>query len=213
MTVLGSWTSGSSRPCRTAWRPRPWSPCSTVIAPSRATSCSPHDGVIVQFAGDAIEAFWNAPMDQPDHARRACQAALDMSLALGAIRPRSSRRAAGITWTSASASIRGGWWWATSARAAVSEYAVVGDPVNVAARLEGLTKLYGVRVVAGDDTRAAAGEAFAWRFLDRVAVKGRPAPLNVWQVVERAERIDAGMREQLARYEEGVELYRSRRSR
>jgi class 3 adenylate cyclase len=46
-----------------------------------------HDGVIVQFAGDAIEAFWNAPMDQPDHARRACQAALDMSLALGAIRP------------------------------------------------------------------------------------------------------------------------------
>ena len=53
-----------------------------------------HDGVIVQFAGDAIEAFWNAPMDQPDHARRACQAALDMSLALGAIRPEFEARLA-----------------------------------------------------------------------------------------------------------------------
>ena len=73
------------------------------------------------------------------------------------------------------------------------------------------TKLYGVRVVAGEDTRAAAGEALAWRFLDRVAVKGRPAPLDVWQVVGRAERIDAQMRERLARYGEGVELYRSRR--
>ena len=169
-----------------------------------------HDGVIVQFAGDAIEAFWNAPMDQPDHARRACQAALDMSLALGAIRPEFEARG----WDHVDLGIG-----INTGRMVVGnfgsrrrlEYAVVGDPVNVAARLEGLTKLYGVRVVAGDDTRAAAGEVFAWRFLDRVAVKGRPAPLNVWQVVERAERIDAGMREQLARYEEGVELYRSRR--
>jgi adenylate cyclase len=137
-----------------------------------------HDGVIVQFAGDAIEAFWNAPMDQPDHARRACQAALDMSLALGAIRPEFEARG----WDHVDLGIG-----INTGRMVVGnfgsrrrlEYAVVGDPVNVAARLEGLTKLYGVRVVAGDDTRAAAGEAFAWRFLDRVAVKGRPAPLNV----------------------------------
>jgi adenylate cyclase len=93
------------------------------------------------------------------------------------------------------------------------EYAVVGDPVNVAARLEGLTKLYGVRVVAGNDTRAAAGDAFAWRFLDRVAVKGRPEPLDVWQVMGPADRIDVDTagREWLARYQEGVELYRARR--
>ena len=169
-----------------------------------------HDGVIVQFAGDAIEAFWNAPMDQPDHARRACQAALEMSLALGAIRPEFEARG----WDHVDLGIG-----INTGQMVVGnfgsrrrlEYAVVGDPVNVAARLEGLTKLYGVRVVAGDDTRAAAGEAFAWRFLDRVVVKGRPAPLNVWQVVEGAERVDDGMRERLARYEEGVELYRSRR--
>ena len=91
------------------------------------------------------------------------------------------------------------------------EYAVVGDPVNVAARLEGLTKLYGVRIVAGEDTRAAAGDAFAWRFLDVVAVRGRPAPLQVWDLVGRAERCAPDTRQRLERYAEGVGLYRSRR--
>ena len=102
-----------------------------------------HDSVIVQFAGDAIEAFWNAPMAQPDHARRACQAALDMTAALRAIRPEFEARG----WQHLELGIG-----INTGRMIVGnfgsrrrlEYAVVGDPVNVAARLEGLTKLYGV---------------------------------------------------------------------
>src|SRR5262249_24249748 len=143
-----------------------------------------HDGVLVQFAGDAIEAFWNAPMEQPDHARRACQAALDMSAALQATRPESEARG----WGPLDVGIG-----INTGRMVVGnfgsrrrlEYAVVGDPVNVAARLEGLTKFYSVRVVAGDDTRTAAGDVFAWRFLDRVALKGRPEPVCAWELVER----------------------------
>lgn len=169
-----------------------------------------HDGVIVQYAGDAIEAFWNAPMDQPDHARRACAASLDMSAAVAAIRPEFEAQG----WEGVELGIG-----INTGRMVVGnfgsrrrlEYAVVGDPVNVAARLEGLTKLYGVRVIAGDDTRAAAGDAFEWRFLDLVAVKGRPEPLRVWEVVGRADQISAARRNALARYAEGVELYRSRR--
>jgi len=169
-----------------------------------------HDGVIVQFAGDAIEAFWNAPMEQPDHARRACQAALDMSAALQATRPESEARG----WGPLDVGIG-----INTGRMVVGnfgsrrrlEYAVVGDPVNVAARLEGLTKFYSVRVVAGDDTRTAAGDVFAWRFLDRVALKGRPEPVCAWELVERADRLDAERREQLARYQQGVDLYRGRR--
>jgi len=149
-----------------------------------------HDGVIVQFAGDAIEAFWNAPMAQPDHACRACQAALDMAAALRAIRPEFEARG----WPHVELGIG-----INTGRMIVGnfgsrrrlEYAVVGDPVNVAARLEGLTKLYGVDVIAGDDTRAGAGDPFAWRFLDLVAVKGRPAPIRVWDLVSRAELVDA----------------------
>jgi adenylate cyclase len=87
----------------------------------------------------------------------------------------------------------------------------VGDPVNVAARLEGLTKVYGVRVVAGDDTRAATASAFVWRFLDLVAVKGRPEPLRVWELVGPADQVDPEGKQRLERYHEGVDLYRARR--
>jgi adenylate cyclase len=168
------------------------------------------DGVIVQFAGDAIEAFWNAPMSQPDHARRACQAALDMSAALRAMRPEFEARG----WEHVDLGIginTGQMIVGNFGSRRRLEYAVVGDPVNVAARLEGLTKLYSVRVVAGDDTRAAAADAFVWRFLDPVAVKGRPAPLRVWEVVSRAGELASGRRRALEQYAEGVDLYRSRR--
>jgi adenylate cyclase len=169
-----------------------------------------HDGVIVQYAGDAIEAFWNAPMDQPDHARRACLAALGMSAAVLAVRPEFEARG----WGRLDVGIG-----VNTGQMVVGnfgsrrrlEYAVVGGPVNVAARLESLTKLYGVRVVAGHDTRTAAGDAFAWRFLDLVVVKGRPDPIRVWELVERAERVDAMRQQRLERYHDGVDLYRGRR--
>lgn len=169
-----------------------------------------HDGVIVQFAGDAIEAFWNAPMAQPDHARRACRAALGMNAALQGLRPEFQARG----WPELDIGIG-----INTGRMVVGnfgsrrrlEYAVVGDPVNVAARLEGLTKLYGVRVVAGDETRITAGDAFVWRFLDLVAVQGRPEPLRVWEVAGAADQLELKDVQRLERYQRGVDLYRARR--
>jgi adenylate cyclase len=170
-----------------------------------------HDGVIVQFAGDAIEAFWNAPMDQPDHARRACQAALDMSLALGAIRPEFEARG----WDHVDLGIG-----INTGRMVVGnfgsrrrlEYAVVGDPVNVAARLEGPHQaLRRARRRRGRHA-GGGGRGVCLALLGSRRGEG-PArrPSMSGRSVERAERIDAWMRERLARYEEGVDLYRSRR--
>ena len=169
-----------------------------------------HDGVLAQYAGDAIEAFWNAPMDQADHARRACETALDMVAALAVLRPVFEARG----WAHLDLGVG-----INTGQMVVGNmgskdrliYTAVGDPVNVAARLEGLSKEYGVRVVVGEATVAAAPDAFAYRLLDLVAVKGRGEPLRCYEVMARADALAPAAREMLARYHEALARYRARR--
>jgi adenylate cyclase len=168
------------------------------------------DGVLAQYAGDAVEAFWNAPMDQPDHARRACDAALDIVTALGALRRDFAQRG----WLHLDVGVginTGNMVVGNMGSPARLDYSAVGDAVNVAARLEGLTKEYRVPVIVGEETRAAAGRAFVYRFLDLVMVKGRPAPVRAYEVVARAGEVPAARQEFLQRFEGALELYRGRR--
>jgi adenylate cyclase len=169
-----------------------------------------HDGVLAQYAGDAIEAFWNAPMDQADHARRACLTALDMVAALDTLRPVFAARG----WADLDLGVG-----INSGRMVVGNmgskdrliYTAVGDPVNVAARLEELSKEYGVHIVVGEATVAAEPSAFTYRFLDLVAVRGRGEPLRCYEVLGRAGTLDAPAERRLARYHEATEHYRARR--
>jgi adenylate cyclase len=169
-----------------------------------------HDGVLAQYAGDAIEAFWNAPMAQPDHARRACLTALDMLARVAELRPEFARRG----WLDLDLGIG-----INTGRMVVGNmgsrnhlaYTAVGDAVNVAARLEGLSKEYGTRIVIGEATRAAAGDGLVYRSLDLVAVKGRDEPLAVYEVVGRAGALAPDLVRRLARYHEAVARYRERR--
>ncbi len=169
-----------------------------------------HDGVLAQYAGDAIEAFWNAPMDQADHARRACETALDMVASLAVLRPAFEARG----WAHLDIGVG-----INTGQMVVGNmgskdrliYTAVGDPVNVAARLEGLSKEYGVRVVVGEATVAAAPDAFAYRLLDLVAVKGRAEPLRCYEVLARAGALPPAGLQMLARYHDALALYRARR--
>lgn len=169
-----------------------------------------HDGVLAQYAGDAIEAFWNAPMDQADHARRACLTALDMVAALATLRPQFEARG----WAHLDLGVG-----INTGQMVVGNmgskdrliYTAVGDPVNVAARLEGLSKEYGVRIVVGEATVAAEPRTFIYRFLDLVAVKGRSEPLRCFEVMARVGALDAAGERRLARYHEALDLYHARR--
>jgi len=169
-----------------------------------------HDGTVDKFIGDAVMAFWNAPQAQPDHAARACLAALDMVTALESARPAWERArlphvdmGIGIN---TGAMVVGN----MGSRDRLA-YTVMGDTVNVASRLEGLCKVYGVHVVIGEATRAAAGAALACRYLDRVRVKGRDEPLTVYEVLARQDAVDDALAARLPAWERAIALYAGRR--
>ena len=168
-----------------------------------------HDGVLDKYIGDAIMAFWNAPLDQPDHAERACATALDMIARLKELQADWERR--GVPKLELGIGINSGPMVVGNlgSRQRLA-YTVLGDAVNVAARLEGLSKEYGTRVVVGEATRQAAGEAFVFRSLDVVAVVGRDEPLAVYEVVGRQGQVSPAALEMLAEYERAVALYRTR---
>lgn len=169
-----------------------------------------HDGVLDKYIGDAIMAFWNAPMEQPDHARRACHTALEMIEKLGELQADWKRR--GMPLLELGIGINSGPMVVGNMGSLERlSYTVLGDTVNVASRLEGLSKEYGAQVVISEATRAAAGPAFEYRYLDVVAVKGRSQPLAVYEVVGCAGQLSPGVVMLLECYQRGIELYRARR--
>ena len=149
-------------------------------------------GTIDKFIGDSVMALWNAPTRRPDHARLACQAIL------------ACREAAAALYRSAA--------WSglppLHTRFGVHRdvvmvghfgsperisYTALGDGVNLASRLEGLCKQYGVDAIVSQAVVDAAGPDFAFRRLDQVAVRGRREAVVVYELVgfAAAKRIPA----------------------
>jgi adenylate cyclase len=123
-----------------------------------------HGGTIDKYIGDGMMAFWNAPLDDPRHARNACLAALELIEAAGRFTDPPIRIGIGIHTGVACVGNLG-----SEQRL---EYSALGDAVNLAARIESLSKLYGVDILVTDET-ARGIDGLALLELDRVRVKGR----------------------------------------
>ena len=144
-------------------------------------------GTVDKYMGDAIMAFWNAPLDDAAHAAHAATAALTMLRELDAFNQR--REAAHTEGEAPFVQARFGIGLNTGLCAVGNlgstqrfDYSAIGDPVNVASRLEGTTKFYGVPVIAAEVTRNAAPD-FAWLELDRVRVKGRGGATRIFALI------------------------------
>ncbi len=142
-------------------------------------------GTIDKYIGDAVMAFWNAPTSLDEHARHACEAVLACKAATAALYdsaawqglPRLVTRYGVHT-----ADVMVGNFGARSRLA----YTALGDGVNLAARLEPLCKQYGVTVLVSEATVRAAGDGFAFRRVDRVAVKGKAESIDVFELLGRS---------------------------
>lgn len=146
-----------------------------------------HDGVVGKFIGDGMLAFWGVPETHPRHAEAALRAALDMRKKLEEInrdRARLSqapiRIGVGVHTGLVAAGMLGG--------AALSEYTVLGDAVNLASRIEGLNKQHGTDILASDATWAQAGAAFEGQKLGEDHVKGRERAVLLYSVLGMAKR-------------------------
>ena len=161
-------------------------------------------GTIDKYEGDAIIAFWNAPIDQPDHADRAVRTALRCQAVLAEMRPAVRERIGkellmriGINSGPAVVGNMG-----SRSR---FDYTMLGDAVNLASRLEGANKQFGTYTMISEDTRLGAGDAHAARELSRIAVVGRAEPVTVYEPLAAEEAEER--REELAAFAEGLALF------
>lgn len=149
-------------------------------------------GTIDKYMGDAIMAFWNAPLDDPDHSLHACRAALGMQAALARLNDSLARElAAGATHVGrleVGIGINSGLCVVGNMGSDQRfDYSVLGDAVNLASRIEGQCPTYGARIILGQATAAALGERLAVAELDLIRVKGKRAPQRIFALLGSSE--------------------------
>lgn len=150
-----------------------------------------HDGTIDKYIGDAIMAFWNAPLDDPDHPRHACLAALAMLKALDKLNVElaAEHAAADLPFEPLRCGIgleTGLCFVGNLGSRQRFNYSVVGDSVNVAARLEASSKEYGFPIIVGERVRAAA-EDLAFLEVGAARLRGRSAVSRIYALAGSAE--------------------------
>jgi adenylate cyclase len=167
-----------------------------------------HRGTIDKYMGDCIMAFWGAPIHDPQHARNAVMAGLEMHRVLAELQPYFKEKG----WPSIHIGVG-----VNSGRMSVGNmgseirlaYTVMGDAVNLASRLEGITKEYGTKMIVGEATRAELPDLL-FRELDKVKVKGKETSVAIYEPIGLSIEIDKRVQDELKVWGQALKLYRLR---
>lgn len=163
-----------------------------------------NEGTLDKFIGDAVMAFWNAPLDVKNHQDKALIAALNQLDRLDKLNEEFIEKygftiAVGIGIHSGPVRV------GNMGSADLFDYTLIGDNVNLASRLEGLTKYYGQKLVVSQTVINACREGYYCRILDKVRVKGKKEPVTIYTIYRQKEAQER--KEELALYEKAHEAY------
>jgi adenylate cyclase len=165
------------------------------------------DGTLDKYIGDAIMAFWGSPYPQEDHAARSCACALRMAGGLAALNAKWQAAgrppiAIGIGLNTGLVNV------GNMGSARRLSWTVMGDNVNLASRLEGITKQYHVQVVISEATYRQVSSQFVCRELDKIRVKGKNLPVNIYELMDIAAE-KSKYEKLLERFDGAMAAYRS----
>ncbi|MEN6374291.1 MAG: adenylate/guanylate cyclase domain-containing protein [Smithella sp.] len=166
-----------------------------------------YDGTLDKYMGDAIMAIFGAPLEQPDHARRACRTALDMMSELHRLQKK--WREEGKQPLNIGIGINSGEMVVGNMGSQMRfDYTVMGDMVNLGSRLEGTNKEYGTSIIISEFTYNAVRDSMCCRELDWVRVKGKKLPVKIYELLgEKKDELE--FKEFISSFEEGLAFYRA----
>src|ERR1700687_1502293 len=173
-------------------------------------------GTIDKYMGDAIMAFWNAPLDDKEHQLNACQAAVDMLERIDELNKKREQEAqeGGPAYIPLNVGVglnTGVCVVGNMGSDLRFDYSVLGDSVNLASRLEGQSKEYGFPIIVGSKTALAVKEKFAILELDFIMVKGKKEPEVIYAIAGREDTAHSGRFQRLRNLTiEMLACYRSR---
>jgi adenylate cyclase len=170
-----------------------------------------HEGTLDKYIGDAIVAFYGAPAPVQDQEKKACSTALVMRDRLDQLRNKwkdendwpeivySMQHRIGLN---SGEMVTG-----NMGSEMRMNYTMMGDTVNLAARLEPAAKQYGIYILVGENIYKASNDEYVFRFLDFLSVKGKNIPVKAYELIDKKEKIDQSSLELIETFENGLDYY------
>ncbi|MEO5365508.1 MAG: adenylate/guanylate cyclase domain-containing protein [Magnetococcus sp. WYHC-3] len=168
-----------------------------------------YDGTVDKFEGDAIIAFWGAPLEQPDHARLCCLSSIDQQKRMQGMREELTAQGRPLLRVRMGINT-GPMVVGNMGSATRMDYTIMGDSVNLASRLEGVNKFYNSYTIISGSTYAQAAEFVDVRELDQVRVVGKKEPVTIYELLDRKNQTPGPLADAVQHFQRGLAAYRDR---